>query len=155
MDMVAAACLALAPLALSIGSSARAADGFPPGLWKLNEAESRTLAPKSQLLKIERNDGRLLSFEIREARADGTHTVLKWHGAYDGRPRTISGAPGSLAIAHGPNGSIVISGQQPGGVTLKEVCQVQRHERRLSCSGTQWRAGAKRADYLEVYDRQP
>jgi hypothetical protein len=154
MDRIAAACLALAPLALAMGVRAQAAGSFPPGLWKLNEVESRTLAPKSQLLWIERDDGRLLSFEIRETRADGTHTTLKWGGAYDGRPRMITGAPGSLAVAHGPNGSILISGLLPAGVRLKEVCHVLQRKQRLTCSGTQWRAGAKPAHYLEIYDRQ-
>ena len=145
---------ALFVLALQI-SAALAADeaGFPQGLWKLNERESRTLAPKSQTLEIINDDGRSLSFAINESRADGTQVRLKWSGTYGGPPRQVEGDRLTLQVRHGPQGSIRISGRGSGEIRFEEICRVSRGGNRLECNGTQTDRSGRQDHYLETYDR--
>jgi len=152
MDKPRSHCALLALLAMAAPAMAAGHAGFPTGTWILDEAGSRASAAKSQVLKIVRDDGKYLSFSIRQIGRDGSASLLEWHGVYGAEPRPVEGGAITLGVAHGPSGSILISGHQPDGGKFEEVCRVASNRRHFQCDGSKWEGSGKRSTYRETYD---
>jgi hypothetical protein len=146
-------CLTITLVTLAAPALGSDLSGFPTGLWKLNETDSKSMGATSQTLEILTDDGQKLSFVLRQKGADGT-TVLKWSGIYGQAPHPVEGSAITLAVAHGPNQSIRIFGQRPGGISYQEVCHVAPSKRHFRCDGSQLGSDGKRTAYVENYDLQ-
>jgi hypothetical protein len=140
----------------SLAGPALAGDlgGFPKGTWILDETRSKSMAAKSQTLTIIEDDGRVLSFTLLEPGADGTPKLLKWQGVYGEAPHLIEGRAITFGVAHGPNGSVLISGHRPEDITFRENCQFAPGRHHLRCAGTQWSSDGRKSTYLEIFDLQ-
>jgi hypothetical protein len=144
--------LILALLAGAVLAMAADDAGFPTGKWLLDKAGSQAVAAKSQILEIIKDDGKTLSFSIHQIESDGSASLLKWNGDYGAEPRPVEGRTITFAVAHGPDGSILISGHQPDGGRFQEVCRVAPNKRHFHCDGTKWARDGEQSTYLEVYD---
>jgi len=147
-------CLILAFATLATHAPAAVPSGFPLGTWISDEASSRSMGAKAQVLRITADDGRSLSFSLQETGSDGTTRVLKWSGVYGDAPHLIEGSAITFAVNHGPNGSILICGHRPEGIRFEEVCRVDPGRRRFRCDGTQWQSDGKQSTYVEIFNLQ-
>ena len=147
-------CAAITLVTLAAPALGSDPSGFPTGLWKLSETNSKSMGATSQTLEILTDDGQKLSFVLRQKGADGNTTVLKWSGIYGQAPHPVEGSAITLAVAHGPNQSIRIFGQRPGGISYQEVCHVASSKRHFRCDGSQLGSDGKRTAYVENYDLQ-
>jgi len=150
-----ATCLSVAAAIWSTTALGSSPSGFPPGVWRLNESNSKSMGARSQTLEIVRDDGQSLSFVLRQKDIDGTTSVLRWSGQYGDPPHSVEGGEVSLAVAHGPDHSIRIFGQRTGGINYQEICRVAPNKRRFRCDGSQWGDNLPRNTYVEIYDLQP
>lgn len=142
--------LAAAPMAALAGGPG----GFPQGTWLLDETASRPLAATSQALEIINDDGQSLSFNLKKTGENGATEVMSWHGTYGGAPHLIEGSSILFAVAHGPGGSILISGQLADTGKLKEKCHIAPDRQRFRCDGTFWGSDGKKRTYVEIYHLQ-
>jgi hypothetical protein len=142
----------LAPLATGIPAVAAAQAGFPAGTWILDKTGSRAMAAQSQTLEIIKDDGKSLSFSLHQIGVDGSATLLRWNGAYGAPPRPVRGSALTFGVAHGSDGSILISGHQPNDGKFEEVCRVAPNKHHFQCDGTRWASDGKRTTYVEVFD---
>jgi hypothetical protein len=147
-------CLILALATLAGPALAGDLGGFPKGTWILDQTRSKSMAAKSQTLTIIEDDGRVLSFTLLEPGADGTKTLLKWRGVYGEPPHLIEGSAITWGVAHGANGSVVIAGQRPEGITFQEKCRFAASKRHFRCDGTQRGHDGKKSTYIEIFDLQ-
>jgi hypothetical protein len=126
--------------------------GFPAGTWILDAAASKPLAATSQVLEIIADDGRSLTFSLHPTDADPTAKGLTWKGTYGSAPHPIEGSSILFGVAHGPHGSILISGRLGDGRPFHEKCHIAPSRRRLRCEGTVSGTDGSNTNYLEVYD---
>jgi len=147
--------LGMAMLAVAVPAMAADQAGFPTGTWILDEAGSRAMTAKSQTLEIIEDDGKSLSFLLHQIGRDGKFSDLAWQGVYGAAPRPVDGSSITFGIAHGPGGSILISGHQPDGGKFEEVCKVAPSRRHFQCNGTTWGSDGKQSTYVEVFDLRP
>ena len=66
----------------------------------------------------------------------------------------IEGTRITFGVAHGANGSVVISGKRPEDITFEEKCRFAASKRHLRCDGTQWGRDGKKSTYIEIFDLQ-
>jgi hypothetical protein len=153
MKIAYAASLSVALALFSTSALGAKLSGFPTGVWRLNAANSKSMGARSQTLEIVSDDGRSLSFVLRQ-RQGGKTKVLKWSGTYGAAPHVIEGSKITLAVAHEPNHSIRIFGQRPGGVSYEELCRIESSRRRFRCDGAEWGSDGKKTAYVEIYELQ-
>jgi hypothetical protein len=152
MDSISPRRLIFAVLATAIPALAAAQTGFPMGTWILDKMGSRAMAAQSQILEIIKDDGKALSFTLRQVGVDGSTTLIQWNGVYGAPPRPVQGSALTFGVAHGSDGSILITGQQPDGDKFEEVCRIAPNKRHFQCDGTKSIRDGTRSTYTEVFD---
>ena len=137
---------------LAAPALAGAPGAFPVGTWILDAAASKPLSATSPVLEIIADDGRSLTFSLRQADANPAAKPLTWKGIYGSAPHPIEGSSIMFGVAHGPHGSILISGSLAEGRSFHEQCRIAPSRRRLSCAGTVLNTDGSKTQYLEIYD---
>ncbi|MDB5366621.1 MAG: hypothetical protein JWM77_2548 [Rhodospirillales bacterium] len=136
--------------------AAFAADGplTGPSTWTWNAKESKTAgeAPKSNVLKVTKDDGTNLAWSMTSVDAKGKTRKMSWSGAYDGKERPAKGG-GAAAFTKGNDGSTKVAFKEKDGSTGEETCTVSSDKKKMTCKGTMKSKDGKSADYTDVYDR--
>ena len=109
---------------------------IPAGIWVLNEARSKTLAPKSVTLWIIRNTDEELTWVAVETDSFGVTKVLTWSGRYGGTPQTVVGAGIEARLTCEAMEGIRTEGEFPGIGPFVEMCRLVDDGKRMLCHGT-------------------
>jgi hypothetical protein len=127
-----------------------------PATWTWNAKESAVPAgsppPKSQVLKVTKDDGTNLAWSMTAVDAKGKTNKMSWAGAYDGKERPARGG-GAAAFSKGNDGSTKIAYKDPAGGTGEETCTVSSDKKKMTCKGKMTGKDGKSTDYTDVYDR--
>src|SRR4051794_19575506 len=95
--------------ALSLPVAAQAGETMVggPSTWTWNAKESvlppGAPAPKSQVMKVTKDDGKSLGWTIDAVTADGQTASKSWSGVFDGKLRPVQGRDG-VKVGFGPAG---------------------------------------------------
>jgi hypothetical protein len=141
---------------LLVPVAAFAADGplTGPSTWTRNATESKTAgeAPKSQVLKVTKDDGTNLAWSMTWVDPKGKTQKMSWSGAYDGKERPAKGG-GAASFTKGSENSTKVSYKEKDGSTGEETCTVSSDKKKMTCKGTVKGKDGKSVDYTDVYDR--
>lgn len=149
---------ALITAALLLPATAFAADAgmTGPATWTRNASESTLAAgmaaPKSQVLKITRDDGKNLAWSMTTVGADGKKHVASWTGAYDGKDRPVKGG-GTAALSKDADGTTNVVLKDKDGSVATEKCTFSSDAKKMTCKGSVKLKDGKTADYVDVMDR--
>lgn len=109
---------------------------IPTGVWVLNEARSKTLAPKSMTLWIIRNTDEELTWVAVETDSSSLTKVLTWKGRYGGAAQVVVGAGIEARLTCSAKEGIRTEGEFPGIGRFTEMCGLVDGGKRMVCSGT-------------------
>ncbi len=142
--------------ALLLPVAAFAAEGpmTGPATWTWNAKESKTAgeAPKSQVLKVTKDDGKNLAWTMTSVDAKGKTHKMSWSGAFDGKERKASNG-GTAAFTKGSDGATKIAFKESNGGTGEESCTISSDKKKMTCAGKMTGKDGKSAEYTDVYDR--
>jgi len=124
---------------------------IPAGVWVLNEARSKTLAPKSMTLWIIRNTDEELTWVAVETDSSRVTRVLTWSGRYGGIPQVVIGAGIEARLTCEAKEGIKTEGAFPGIGPFVEMCRLVDDGKRMLCSGIVTTPTGVRT-YLEDFD---
>jgi hypothetical protein len=141
--------------ALLLPGIAIAADAPGTATWTWNAKESTMPAgmpmPKSQVLKITKDDGKTFAWTMTTVGADGKTQKLSWSGAYDGKERPVKGG-GSASFTK--TGDVMnISWKEKDGTVGTESCTTSSDKKKMTCKGSMKMKDGKTAEFTDVMDR--
>jgi hypothetical protein len=129
-----------------------------PSTWIWNEKESvlppGAPAPKSQVMKVTKDDGTSLQWTIDAVTADGQAASKSWSGVFDGKLRPVQGRDG-VKVGFGPagKGSYLVKWEMTNGANGTENCTLSDNNKKLTCKCTAHMPDGKSFDYVDVLDR--
>lgn len=146
--------------ALLLPVAAQAADTMAggPSTWTWNEKESTLppggVAPRSQVMKIIKDDGKTVAWEITAVTADGKTSSKSWSGPYDGKLRPVQGRDG-VSVGFGPHGkdAYLVKWEMTNGAKGTETCTRSNGGRKITCKCHADMPDGKSFDYVDVLDR--
>ena len=117
------------------GGSAQAAGNIPQGLWVLNTARSRELAPGDQTLWVIKDDGESMVWVGVATDPQHRVRVNSWDGTYGGPPAPVVGSDMVSQITSSAPGTMHNAGEIKGLGKYHEDCVVSQAGKRMICHG--------------------
>jgi hypothetical protein len=108
---------------------------IPTGIWVMDEARSRKLAPGSLTMWMIRDDGDRMNWVSVETDPAGQITVNSFEGVYGGPPATVQGNGFIVSLTSPGPRSMKVAGEVPGMGPFEEVSVISEDGRTMITNG--------------------
>ena len=128
---------------------------IPEGIWVLDEARSRMLAPASVILWIIRDDGERLVWVVVETKAKGDISIKSFDGGYGGEPSVVTGSGFVVSLSSPAPRTVRVEGEIPGMGPFHETDVISEDGRQMCVNGEVQAADGVKSWYEEFNWRGP
>jgi hypothetical protein len=122
---------------------------IPEGIWVLDEARSRMLAPASVTLWIIRDDGERLVWVVVETNQAAEISIKSFDGRYGGEPTVVRGSEFIVSLSSPGPRTVRVEGEIPNLGPFSETDVISEDGRQMRVTGEVQTAEGPKSWYEE------